>query len=249
MSGWRARIGVIRPGPSLRLIQEFEKVAPNGVDFVSATLGKRTGLNIEVVDAMLAQLEHAVGELLTPRGISGADPFGGVQAILQSGTPLGFTHGYGSDKEIIKKIEHISGVPATTMMTSIVDALEKLKIRKLVVFAIYYSAELTERLRKFLVESGFDVVAIATGADRPEIISTAPHGLYGPAKELFMKAPPADGLLLCGGACSTFEIIDALEHDIGKPVTSSGHASLWKVLNMVNVREQILGYGQLLELF
>ncbi|MFC1814467.1 hypothetical protein ACFL0M_00700 [Thermodesulfobacteriota bacterium] len=237
------------PGPGRLTIGELEMLAPKGVDFVATTLGKRTGLDVDVVDAMIAQIERAAKELVTPRGIPGVDPFGGVQAIFQAGTPLGFAHGYGSDKKIIKKIEGIAGVPATTMMTSIVEALEKLQIRKLVVFAPYYSSELTEMLRDFLAKSGFDVVDITTGVDKPELLLNAPYSVFKPAKDLFMKAPPADGLLICGGACKTIEILEVLEHDIGKPVISSTQASMWKILNIVNVKDRILGYGQLLETF
>ncbi len=245
---WRAKIGIINPGHGGQVLEEFELAAPKGVAFATASLGKPTGLNIQMVENMIRDVERVAKELSHDVG-SGLEPFGGIEAILQCGTPLGFIHGVGSDKELIKRIENAAGVPATTHMTSIVEALHKLEVKKVVAVAPYYPPEIVEKLGKFLVDSGFDVVAIASLADRPEIKATLPYGVYKPAKRFFQTAPPADGLLLCGGAARSFQILEALEQDIGKPVTSSNQAGLWKVLSMVSVRERIHGYGRLLEMF
>lgn len=246
---WRAKIGIINPGHGGQVLEEFELVAPRGVAFTAASLNKPPGLNVEIIEELIRRIEQVAKDLSHEVGVPGLEPFGAVQAIIQCGTPLGFIHGLGSDKEIIKRIENAAGVPATSHMTSIVEALHKLGVEKVVVVAPYYPSELNDRLEKFLTASGFDVVAITSLANRPDIVASLPYGVYRPAKEFFMKAPAADGLLLCGGAARSFKILEALEQDIGKPVTSSNQAGLWKVLNMVNVRERIHGYGQLLEMF
>ncbi len=245
---WRAKIGIINPGHGAQVQEEFEMAAPRGVAFASASLGKPAGLSAKIVEDMLPRVEQAAKELTHEVG-SGLEPYGAVEAIIQCGTPLGFLHGIGSDKDLIKRLEQASGVPATTHMTSIVEGLQTLQIAKVVVVAPYYPEELKNKLEKFLTGSGFNVVAITSFLDKPEIVATLPYGVYKPAKRFFMAAPPADGLLLCGGAARSFSILEALEHDIKKPVTSSNQAGLWKVLNLVNVREQIPGYGQLLKMF
>lgn len=254
MNGWRARIGNLHPAPKVSiqvggaLVREYKMAAPQGVEFINVGLAKAPGLTGEVVEAMLAQIERAAKEISTQLGIPGSQA-GGVDAIILGGTPLGFMRGYGSDKETIKTIEDIAGVPATTQISAVVEALQRLQVQKLAVYSPYYPAELNESLGEFLVDSGFDVVAITTGVDRPEIVANAPYGVYKPAKEFFMKSTLADGFLLAGGGSRSFEILEALEHDIGRPVTSSNQAALWKALDMVNVRDQIHGYGQLLTMF
>ncbi len=246
---WRAKIGIINPGHGAQVLEEFESAAPKGVAFAMASLGKPAGLNVKIVEDMIPRLEQAARELSHEAGVSGLEPYGGVEAIIQCGTPLGFVHGIGSDKDLIKRIERVAGVPATTHMTSIVEALQKLQVGKLVVVAPYYPDELINKLQKFLDASGFNVVAITSLAEKPEIVATLPYGVYRPAKRFFMAAPQADGLLLCGGAARSFQILEAMEQDIRKPVTSSNQAGLWKVLNLVNVREPIPCYGQLLRTF
>ena len=50
-------------------------------------------------------------------------------------TAASFTCGVGYDSEIIKRIEAVSGSPATTTSTAVVAALQKLGVRKLAVAA------------------------------------------------------------------------------------------------------------------
>ena len=45
----------------------------------------------------------------------------------------------------------------------------------------------------------------------------------------------------------TFEVIDMLEKDLGKPVITSNQAALWAALKAVKIKDSIKGYGQLLE--
>ena len=44
----------------------------------------------------------------------------------------------------------------------------------------------------------------------------------------------------------TYDLIEKLEYDLGKPVVTSNQASLWHTFRIANVREPIQGYGRLL---
>jgi maleate cis-trans isomerase len=55
-------------------------------------------------------------------------------------------------------------------------------------------------------------------------------------------------VFLTGTGMPTLPVLEALEHDLGKPVISSASAMMWHVLRSAGVREPIPGYGRLLTL-
>jgi len=54
--------------------------------------------------------------------------------------------------------------------------------------------------------------------------------------------------LFSGDGHRTFEIIDALESDAGKPVVTGNPAAFWKVPQLGGVQDRIAGLGRLLTL-
>ena len=73
--------------------------------------------------------------------------------------------------------------------------------------------------------------------------------VYRMAKTAFLKVLHADGLLIAGGGAPVYEIVEALEMDIGKPVVAHNFAAAWNALSMAHVRQPIKGYGRLLTMF
>lgn len=58
--------------------------------------------------------------------------------------------------------------------------------------------------------------------------------------------PGAEAVLLSGTGLPTIDVLERLEHDLGKPVISSMQASLWQSLRLAGIREPIQGFGRLL---
>jgi maleate cis-trans isomerase len=73
--------------------------------------------------------------------------------------------------------------------------------------------------------------------------------VYRMAKTAFLKVQHADGLLIAGGGAPVYEIVEALEMDIGKPVAAHNFAAAWNALSMAYVRQPTTGYGRLLTMF
>ena len=145
-------------------------------------------------------------------------------------------------KEEIKK-----GAPHTipmTLVTGVVDALEELKVKNLVVGTPYLD-EINTKEAEFLINKGFSVLNIQ-GLNLTKGIefgTVTPEYWIKFALEINEEA--ADAIFLsCGGIRST-EVIDRIEQKVGKPVITSNQAQMWSCLRRAGVEDKILGFGEL----
>lgn len=234
MIGWRAKIGLLLPSTNVVLEPEFGLVLPEGVSIHSARMF------IENVDVsglidMEKNLERATREIASLR----------PTAIAFGCTSGSMVKGVGYDAEIIKKMEDIVKVPATTTSTAVIKALKKLGIKKVSV-ATPYIKEVNEEEKIFLEAHGFEVLNIeGLGIlEAVELAEVPPYVVYRFAKKLCH--PASEGLFISCTDFRTFEILDALEKDLEIPVVSSNQATIWDLLQLAGVRERIMGCGQLL---
>jgi maleate isomerase len=241
MYGWRARIGIIPPAMTISDYDEIRKVTPTGVQYVYASMlipGKFELANEDVTLAMLPAIDLAAKQVASA----------GVQIIMQGCGALAMFRGWGGDKEITDKIKAATGLPCFSHGDSEIEALKKMNIKKVAVFTPYEES-VNDGVRNYLTEAGFEVVLLHRLGPAREMVEISPYGLYRPIKEAYLKAPANDGIFIMGGAMRTFQIIEPLEYDTGKPVVTAVQATVWKSLTAVNVREPINGYGKLLKSF
>lgn len=240
-TGWRAVIGNMFPtfGGLSPDTGERGKAIPKGVVFHNAHFHGPIGWSVEAIRAVLPQVAEVAREAAYP----------GVDLVMQNGLPIGIINGIGTDKKIIDTIEEATGVPATTTITSVVEALRKLQITKIIIITGYFGEQVNEIFRKFMHDSGFEVVHHAErGQDRYSDVP--PHAYYRMSKNAYHKFPQAQGILIAGGRSGgSADVIESLETDLRIPVITQDSASLWNMLNMVEVREPIEGWGRLLKLF
>ena len=242
MFGWRARIGCIHPrqGQLHTSMIEMEKVMPEGVYLNDVFLDGPKSQAPEHLLEMFPQLEPAAREVAKI----------GVDLIIQVGAPICIAQGPGGDKKIIDLIEKATGVPATTCVTSMVKGLQRMDVHQVVVVCPYYQEEPAGMLRKVLEQAGFDIVSLIRGdVEWGKIADIPQQQVYRMAKTAFLKVQHADGRLIAGGGAPVYEIVEALEMDIGKPVVAHNFAAAWNALSMAHVRQPIQGYGRLLTMF
>ncbi|MBT5051492.1 MAG: maleate cis-trans isomerase [Rhodospirillaceae bacterium] len=239
MYGWRARLGRINPSPETVGDEEWRRLCPDGTTVVS------TRMFIEAVDsdgltAMVGNVERAAKELATAR----------PDVILMAGTAGAFNGGPGFDRELSRRIEDASGVPGTTTMTAVLEALDALDIQRIAV-ATSYIASVDESLAAVLRASGRDVVLIR-GMDILKSIDMgdiSPEAVYRFARETVAAAEGADGCLLSCGNWRTLESVTPLEAEFGIPVITSNQAGIWQSLRMADVSTQdVSGGGRLFSL-
>ena len=168
-------------------------------------------------------------------------------AIVFSGSPLFTRLPFGSDRELGKKLTEKFGVPVAAGLTAEVEALKALNFQKLVV-GTPYPEELNQRLKRHLEASGFEVLQIAGyGVQKNAQLTDLPvHASYKIAKRLYAKARGADGIFIACPRWPTITDVAILEEEIGKPVITSSLACIWYAMKMIDVKENVKGFGRLM---
>jgi maleate isomerase len=154
--------------------------------------------------------------------------------------------GSGYDQEIIARINRVTGLPATTTTTAIIEGLRVLGMNRLILISPY-SESVHQKERSFLEEMGFQVLNdrclnLSTCVEQYE---TAPLRWYEVVRAL--KDPESDGYFISCGGIRVVDIIQRLESDLKKPVITSNQALVWHCLGMIGFQGLIEGFGQLFE--
>ncbi|MDY6819616.1 MAG: maleate cis-trans isomerase [Halobacteriales archaeon] len=235
MYGWRGRIGLIVPSSNTTNEPEFRGVLPAGVSVHTA----RMHLEGTTADELAAMAENAAtaADLL-----STAD----VDVIAYGCTTGSLVHGPGHDEEIEHEIEMETDIPTVATAASVKRAFEYLGLESIAI-ATPYIDELNEREREFLEAAGYTVTGIdgldiepnlGIGRRRPEIA-------YRRARAV--DTGVADGIFISCTNFRTFEIIERLEADLGKPVVTSNQATLWDALRHIDIDHTDIELGRLFD--
>jgi arylmalonate decarboxylase len=171
----------------------------------------------------------------------------GASAISIFGTSLTFYRGAAFNQKLIDDVHKATGLPTTSMSTAVVEGLRAFGARRVTV-ATAYNDEVNRRLRTFLGESGFEVVAL-------EVLGLEAIGDPGKVTQsdlqqfcagVFTRASKADALLVSCGGLRTLELLAPLESQCGVPVVSSTPHALWAGMRLLGLHVKARGFGQLI---
>jgi len=234
--GQRGKIGVIAPAPGTATEMEFHKITPDGVAIITTRI-PLTIANPENI-AKLADYAEEASVLLAQAE---------VDLIAFVCTAGSFIKGIGYDKEVTKRIEKRTGLPAITTTTSVIESLKTLKVTKLSLAAPYLN-EVTEIEKVFLEDSGFKVTSVNTLNLRAaiKIAKVDSDEIYRLAKETVTE--DAQALFISCTGLTVLPIIDAMEKEFKIPVVSSNQATIWAALRKIHIEDKIQGYGRLFSL-
>ena len=151
----------------------------------------------------------------------------------------------GIDK-IINKIQSAKpNCKVITPITSAVNALKHLNLKKISVFTPYPQA-INEKVINYFKNEGFDIQSFASF----NLESDLDIGKIDPKYLLEvltkMDTVDAEALFISCTALPVFEIIQELENKIKKIVLSSNQALIWDSIRSVGYNSSIEGYGKLL---
>jgi len=228
-------IGLIFPPLNYPLPPDATRLFPSGVNFVSNGLG----FNGMTIDSYNEAIPRAL-----PRAKELADQ--GADLISVFGSSITFFKGAAFNKELTDQVTALTGKPATTQSNGLVDGLKHVNAKRVAV-ATAYTDVVTERLKVFLTEHGFDVVATkGLGYERiPEGAATQ-EILLKLGAESYKSAGKADALVMSCGGLRTLDLIVPLEKTIGVPVVSSTPHGLWHCARMLKVASKIDGFGMVM---
>lgn len=164
-----------------------------------------------------------------------------VDVICYGCTGGGFIKGPGYDQQLSDEIRAATGIPGTTTVLGVTDALRVFRAKRICV-ASPYEPWLNEKLRVFLDQSGFQVLAI-------QGLGTQAHSTIGPdeveALVMNVDRPEADAIFVSCTNFGTLDIIESLEKKLKKPVVTSNSASMWKMMRLVGDKSAVEGGGRL----
>lgn len=235
--GYRGKIGLIVPSTNTVNEPEFAMMAPDGVSVHAARimlLGKATN---DSYIKMVAQTERAAAELATAE----------VDVMAWGCTSGSFIV---PRDEIEKKMIAAAGVPAVTTSSSVVSALQAFGAKRVALGTPYVDFVNQEEIQ-FLETAGFEVTSMygmqlgETQEERRGIGRVPPESLYRFVRHI--DRDDADIVFLSCTNLATIDMIAELEADAGKPVITSNQATFWRSLRLMGIKDQIEGFGSLLE--
>jgi arylmalonate decarboxylase len=230
-------VGLIVPARAGAVPADGPRLYPGGVRFLA------TGLGLErMTPDGFDTVVDRVGDLA--RGLATE----GAEAVALMGTSLSFYRGHAFNEQLEATMHEASGLPTTTMSTGVVEGLRAMDVRRVAVGTAYID-EVNARLRRFLVESGFEVLAVeGLGIDVVGQAGTVPPAaLLDLGQRAFAASPGADGILISCGGLRTLDLTVPLEAACGVPVISSTPAAFWSAVRLVGHDGGSPGYGRLFE--
>jgi arylmalonate decarboxylase len=229
-----ATLGMIFPPANYPVPPEAHRMYPSGIRFLAIGVG---------LPSMTPAGYDSVIDKLVPSALQLAKD--GANAISIMGTSLTFYKGAAFNQQLQDSIKKATGLPVTTMSNGIVEGLRAAGAKRVAV-ATAYTDEVTDRLKIFLHESGFEVVKAKGLGILLNVPQSAQDGLLDFSAGVKESAPNADSLLISCGALKTLDIIVPLEKLCSVPVVSSQPHGLWNGVKLLGLSGRVEGYGSVL---
>jgi arylmalonate decarboxylase len=227
-------VGLIFPPLNYPIPPDAKRLYPTGVEFLSGGVGLPGGMTIEGYDEAVPRILPEAQRLAKE----------GAKVVSVFGSSLTFYKGAKWHQELIDKVSKATGLPATTQSAGLLDGLKVANARRVAV-ATAYTDVVTERLKLFLQEHGFEVTsARGLGFERiPEGAATGPI-LHKLGMDAYAASNKADALVMSCGALRTLDLIVPLENEIKVPVVSSTPHGLMNAVRLLgSVSPRSKGFG------
>lgn len=241
--GYRHKLAIIAPSPNTVVQPEMDAMRPRGVtnhfgriflrdvhvggdqDFSQLMTDIRAAMDESIDSVMTAQPDRVV------LGISSEAFWGGVE---------------GSRKLEADMLALTGGVPVTMASNAIVDALTQVYGARRVSILTPYMPVADEQVRRFLTESGLDVVRIIglRCASPTQIAQVPPETLREHMTEL--AATDCEAVIQIGTNLPFARLAGEAEFWLRKPVLAINTVIYWHALRASGIADQMDGFGSLL---
>lgn len=209
------RIGVVAPY-DMALDREMWRWTPYDV---SLHFTRTPFLDLEVTVEMVESVGDVDVVARCARDLSVTEP----EAYLYACTSGSFAGGPAHERSLVAALSR-SGAAGITTSGALILALDHLDVTRLAV-ATPYTTDLTRMLTSFLEASQRSVVGTAHLGRTHDIWKVA----YEETAELVRAAdhPAAQAVFIACTNLPTYDVIEPLEQELGKPVLSANQVTLW----------------------
>ncbi len=229
----RAKLGFILMSTDLAAEADFNDMAPQGVGVHITRLKTDDYTTNETLSKHIEYMAEAASRI---------QPDTKPDVISYSCTSGSIVIGEDRVMGEIKK-----GAPYAipmTLVTGVIDALNELNIKKLVVGTPYLD-EINTIEAEFLINIGFKLLDIqglnlTTGIEFGRVTPD-----YWKKFALEIDQPDADAIFLSCGGIRSLEVAEEIERLAGKPVITSNQAQMWSCLRRAGIDDVIGGFGQI----
>jgi maleate isomerase len=216
-----ARIGLIIPSVNRLSEAQFMRFAPSGLG-IHVTRARIAGKWRKTVTELAPIIAAAAGTL------SDAGP----DLIVYHCTDSSMREGLDGERRILDIVRQESGIEAVSTSAMVVEALNALAIKKLVIVSPYQDNEV---IIAYLRSCGFTVVHdVALRLPGHESSGAPPQRWID--STLCNAREEADGYFLSCTNTTQIEAIEDLEAALNKPVVSSNQAVLWGAVKRLRSR-------------
>ena len=217
----KARIGLIIPSSNRMTEPQFHRYAPAGVGVHVARV-QMTGQ----YKRPIAQLLDDVGRAASSLGDAHCNP------VVFHCTANAMAEGKEGEAALVWRVAQESGAAAFSTAQAIVEALNEMGLRRVVLLSPYAQA-VNDHEREFLAEHGIEVVCdVALNVGSSDEYIRIPVARWIELAREHAHAP-ADGFFLSCTNTTQIEAIEAIEREIGKPAINSNQATLWAALKRI----------------
>ena len=231
----RARLGFIIPSSNRMVEPQLQEYCPKDVIPHFNRIG--------MTNRHRAPLEDLLPRILLAAELLG-DSKCDVTVLQCTGTSM--SGGIEKEKEVISAIERVTGKPAASTASSLMDAFDALGVKRLV-FISETLQEGHDKKMAFLKEAGLEIVSDkAMGLSGSDVYCSTPSSYwYENVKAL--RNDQAEAYFVSCANIHSINIIEDLEDVLDRPVITSNQSALWSALRIAGVKDDISSLGRLFQ--
>ncbi|MBU2980046.1 hypothetical protein [Alteromonas sp. C1M14] len=243
--GYRAKFGVLGPSTNTTVQPEMDEMRPAGVT------NHYSRIIVDNAQA-LSNASFLKGTTLIDQGT--VEAVKGVMTCAPDYLVMGMSAVtfYGGAKGAAtwqQNIEEVAGVKSSIGSVSVVEAFKAIGGIKKVAFLSPYYPVANAEVSNFLSDYGFETVAdhpfqAPTWTAIAEITNNQVRKVVDQ-----LNNDSVDAILQVGTNLSMARLAGRLEAELAKPVIAINTATYWHALRSFGIRDQISGFGRLLEEF
>jgi maleate isomerase len=237
--GARARIGmlVLKTDQTIEFEARQLLSKVDGVALHHARLFNDSNITRETLMAMRPLIAEAAALLPVEWGF---------KSIAYACTSGAMVIGESEVERLIRSVH--PGARATNPVTACLAALKALGVGRPAIVTPY-ARPVNETIARGLEVRGLDIPSFVSFEEPDDgVVGRISKPALLDAARTALEGSGTDGVFV---SCTSLRLADAveqLEQELGVPVTSSNHATIWHLLRLAGIEDRIAGFGRLFEI-